>query len=93
MVYRVEFMINVNKSLIFAIIWLIFSDFGFERNVGISQCIRDKNLPYNPYVVPSWCKPGLFYNRTKGYLKIEGDACVAGRERQFLPDTLPCPYE
>lgn len=72
---------------------LCCSDFGFERAVGMTQCIRNKSLAYNPYAVPQWCKPGLFYNRTKGYLKIQGDSCVNGRTRHFTADLLPCPYE
>ncbi|XP_046665505.1 sortilin-related receptor-like isoform X3 [Homalodisca vitripennis] len=68
-------------------------DFGFDRAVGMAQCIRNKKTLYNPYAVPEWCQPGQFYNRTKGYLKIEGDACVGGRDRHFLPDLLPCPYD
>ncbi|XP_054265258.1 sortilin-related receptor-like isoform X2 [Macrosteles quadrilineatus] len=68
-------------------------DFGFERAVGMSQCIRNKSIASNPYAVPDWCKPGQFYNRTKGYLKIQGDVCVGGHDRQYLPDNVPCPYD
>lgn len=46
----------------------------------------------DPYAVPPTCKPGEFYNRTKGYRKIEEDVCQGGNERKFLPDRLPCPY-
>uniref|UniRef100_A0A1B6DW73 Sortilin-related receptor n=1 Tax=Clastoptera arizonana TaxID=38151 RepID=A0A1B6DW73_9HEMI len=73
-------------------------DFGFLRHVqlasvGIPQCIRNKTHNYNPYLIPNSCKPGLFYNRTKGYRKIEGDACEKGDEEMYLPDLLPCPYD
>lgn len=57
------------------------------------QCIRNKTSKYEPYAVPATCQPGQFYNRTKGYRRIEGDVCEGANERNFLPDVLPCPYE
>lgn len=57
------------------------------------QCIRNKTHGFNPYAVPATCSPGGFYNRTKGYKKIPGDACVGGNERKYLPTTLPCPLK
>ncbi|KAK9512535.1 hypothetical protein O3M35_000936 [Rhynocoris fuscipes] len=68
-------------------------DFGFVRHVSSPECIRNKTLAHDPYKVPSTCKPGQFYNRTKGYRKIDGDVCVGGYERNYLPDVLPCPYD
>lgn len=68
-------------------------DFGFERIIAMPQCIRNKTSKYDPYAVPATCQPGQFYNRTKGYRRIEGDVCEGGNERNFLPDVLPCPYE
>lgn len=68
-------------------------DFGFERTIAMPQCIRNKTSKYEPYAVPATCQPGQFYNRTKGYRRIEGDVCEGGNERNFLPDVLPCPYE
>ncbi|KAK6642297.1 hypothetical protein RUM44_014020 [Polyplax serrata] len=68
-------------------------DFGFERSITLQHCIRNKTLNYNPYEVPLTCRPGAFYNRTKGYRKIPGDACVDGNSRKYLPDMLPCPMK
>ncbi|KAL1138530.1 hypothetical protein AAG570_008593 [Ranatra chinensis] len=67
-------------------------DFGFLRHSSMPECIRNKSSIIDPYDIPDTCKPGSFYNRTKGYRKIDADACVDGYERNYLPDTLPCPY-
>lgn len=65
--------------------------------VGISNghhCIRNKTLiTYDPYAIPNTCKPGEFYKRTKGYVKIAGDECVDGNARNFEPNEIPCPIE
>ncbi|XP_075232916.1 sortilin-related receptor-like [Lycorma delicatula] len=66
-------------------------DFRFYRKVASPICIHNKSMD-DPYAVPSTCKPGEFYNRTKGYRPIEEDVCQGGDERKFLPDRLPCPY-
>lgn len=71
----------------------IFSDFGFVRFGKPFHCIRNKTVVENPYEVPSTCKPGQFYNRTKGYRKISGDSCIGGFEKQYLPDIIPCPFK
>lgn len=57
------------------------------------ECIRNKSELYDPYAVPPTCTYGAFYNRTKGYRKIDGDSCVGGNERAYLPDYLPCPMK
>lgn len=67
-------------------------DFGFTRHVHSSGCIHNKSINYDPYKIPDTCMPGAFYNRTKGYRKIDGDACYKGLEWQYLPDTIPCPF-
>lgn len=67
-------------------------DFGFLRHVNSAGCIRNKSSTYDPYKVPDTCKPGAFYNRTKGYRKIDGDACVNGFDWQYLPEQIPCPF-
>lgn len=67
-------------------------DFGFMPTTHPSHCIRNKTIyDYKPYAVPGNCKPGDFYNRTKGYRKIDGDMCVDGFDYNFLPDQIPCP--
>ncbi|XP_043284191.1 sortilin-related receptor-like isoform X2 [Venturia canescens] len=48
---------------------------------------------FDLYAPPASCKPGDFYNRTKGYKKIPGDVCVGGSTRQFEPDQIPCPMD
>ncbi|KAF2902543.1 hypothetical protein ILUMI_03643 [Ignelater luminosus] len=68
-------------------------DFGFVRTGKPFHCIRNKTTLEDPYEIPSTCKPGQFYNRTKGYRKISGDACVGGFEKQYLPDIIPCPLQ
>ncbi|XP_067011986.2 sortilin-related receptor isoform X2 [Anabrus simplex] len=68
-------------------------DYGFVRYPGTRHCIRNKTSSSNPYDVPTTCKPGQFYNRTKGYMKLPDDPCEGGNELLFLPDVLPCPVE
>uniref|UniRef100_T1H8D0 Sortilin-related receptor n=1 Tax=Rhodnius prolixus TaxID=13249 RepID=T1H8D0_RHOPR len=68
-------------------------DFGFIRHVSSAECIRNRSITHDPYKIPTPCEPGKFYNRTKGYRKIDGDVCVGGFERNYLPDVLPCPYD
>ncbi|KAG4075464.1 hypothetical protein HA402_015117 [Bradysia odoriphaga] len=72
--------------------WDFECDFGFSRLNSKSPCIRNKTqTTYDPYKVPDTCKPGDFYNRTKGYRLIEGDVCVDGFQSQYLPQETPCP--
>lgn len=71
----------------------VFSDAGFEPNLITHQCLRNKKLSSDPYIVPPVCPAGQMYNRTKGYRRIPGDSCVNGEESLFLPDQLPCPLE
>uniref|UniRef100_W4VRP1 Sortilin-related receptor n=1 Tax=Corethrella appendiculata TaxID=1370023 RepID=W4VRP1_9DIPT len=73
--------------------WDFECDFGFtkhsQKNVA---CIRNKTLiDYDPFSIPKSCKPGDYYNRTKGYRKIEGDQCIDGYSSQYLPQSIPCP--
>lgn len=70
-------------------------DYGFKRDLEHSamQCVRDKSISYDPYAVPATCKPGNFYNRTKGYIKVPGDVCVGGRSYLYLPDQIACPIK
>lgn len=67
-------------------------DFGFSRLNANSPCIRNKTAStVDIYKVPSWCRPGLFFNRTKGYRLIDGDQCIDGNKDRFLPQSTPCP--
>ncbi|XP_058466286.1 sortilin-related receptor-like [Malaya genurostris] len=75
--------------------WDFECDFGFSRSGNKnSPCVRNKTIEnYDPYAAPSSCKPGQFFNRTKGYRKIEGDVCVDGYSSQYSPQLIPCPME
>ncbi|TRY76952.1 hypothetical protein TCAL_09210 [Tigriopus californicus] len=68
-------------------------DFGFKKdNEWTSDCIKDANFhPFDPYAIPFSCKPGSFYNRTRGYIKIRGNTCVDGRASRFEPLEVACP--
>ncbi|XP_045625309.2 sortilin-related receptor isoform X2 [Procambarus clarkii] len=66
-------------------------DFGFADNMTSHECIKDKEDRVDPYAVPNTCKPGHFYNRTKGYRRIPGDTCEGGREYQYEPSITACP--
>ncbi|CAG9863395.1 unnamed protein product [Phyllotreta striolata] len=68
-------------------------DFGFAKAGSPSRCVRESNATVDLYKVPPTCKPGDYYNRTKGYRKISGDACIGGFESHYLPDSVPCPFE
>jgi len=56
-------------------------------------CIRNGTLDVDPYKVPSPCRPGKTYQRTKGYVKIDGDVCTVSNDDRYRPDTIPCPVE
>ncbi|XP_071524036.1 sortilin-related receptor-like isoform X2 [Panulirus ornatus] len=66
-------------------------DFGFIDDMGSQKCLKDPGDTINPYDVPLTCKPGHFYNRTKGYRQIPGDTCEGGREYQYNPTITACP--
>ncbi|XP_052741999.1 sortilin-related receptor isoform X1 [Bicyclus anynana] len=71
-------------------------DFGFVLSHKV--CIRNQSLKYliptyDPYATPSDCKPGHFYQRTKGYRKIDGDVCTTSFYMPYEPDLVPCPLE
>lgn len=63
-------------------------DIGFFRNQSPYNCMRYPTATYDPYKVPESCKPGQFYNRTKGYRKIEDNFCEGGLARNFEPDEV-----
>ncbi|KAL4715818.1 hypothetical protein ACJJTC_006397 [Scirpophaga incertulas] len=69
----------------------------FECDVGFvrqgSECVRNKSSSFDPYVIPSNCRPGKTYKRTKGYRQIDGDICYSPSYLPYLPDTIPCPIE
>lgn len=67
-------------------------DYGFKRDLDHSatRCIRDPSLKISPFAQPASCKPGAFYDRTKGYKKVPGDVCVGGHEDRYLPDRIAC---
>ena len=64
-------------------------DYGFIRTGTTFHCVRDKNLTtYDPYAVPSECKPGTYYLRTKGYRKIIDDECEGGYNKKYEPEQV-----
>lgn len=72
------------------IIFLVYSDTGFNWDEQSMNCIRDKNSSIDHYAIPKKCPPYTTYNRTTGYKKIPGDTCVGGN-MNHLVDVLPCP--
>lgn len=71
--------------------WDFECDYGFSRLNSKSPCILNKTLNIDVFKVPDTCRPGQFYNRTKGYRLIEDDVCVDGYASQYLPQQVPCP--
>ncbi|XP_055841442.1 sortilin-related receptor-like [Episyrphus balteatus] len=69
-------------------------DYGFIKHSSINVCILDKKITtaIDPYEIPSTCVSGEFYNRTRGYRKLEDDKCIGGIENRYLPQKLPCPF-
>lgn len=69
-------------------------DYGFVRknlqepSERYLACERNKTLDYDPYKVPSNCRAGRFYNRTKGYIKKISDVCAGGRARFYEHDAV-----
>ncbi|XP_068629296.1 sortilin-related receptor isoform X1 [Battus philenor] len=66
-------------------------DFGFV--LSRNMCIRNKTSKYDPDKIPADCRPGHFYQRTKGYRKIDGDVCTTSGYLPYEPDTIPCPLD
>lgn len=56
-------------------------------------CVLDENYHHQPYEPPARCPPGEFYNLTRGYIKIRGDSCEAGKSKVFEPQSVPCPIK
>ncbi|CAH1280545.1 unnamed protein product [Diabrotica balteata] len=75
--------------------WLDFDcRYGFVKVGSPPRCIQDKSdTSLDVYKVPTHCKPGSFYNRTKGYHKKTENSCVGGFESDYLPDIVPCPFQ
>ncbi|XP_055389216.1 sortilin-related receptor-like [Condylostylus longicornis] len=75
--------------------WDFECDFGFTRLNSNSPCTFNKSIQhiYDPYKIPNYCRPGGYYNRTRGYRKIEGDVCYGGYETRYLPQSIPCPMK
>ncbi|CAG9822420.1 unnamed protein product [Phaedon cochleariae] len=73
-------------------IWDFECDFGFIKVDTPHRCIHI-GTTHDPQKVPANCKPGRYYNRTKGYVRIAGDTCVGGFESHYLPDLVPCPIK
>lgn len=77
--------------------WDFECDFGFSRQSSKSKsnCIFNKSMGplVKPFEIPEDCKPGEYYNRTRGYRRIEGDVCIGGFEYRYLPQTIPCPVK
>ena len=64
-------------------------DFGFRKDAAWTEsCVKNPDFGHDPYAVPGDCKPGRFYNRTRGYVKIRGDTCAGGRAKVGKQYTL-----
>lgn len=68
-------------------------DYGFKEDQYAGHCIRDSDSEADPYAIPDNCKPGGFYNRTKGYRKISGDTCIGGEDFRYNPELMSCPIK
>ena len=70
-------------------------DFGYKRDhEWTGACVRDPHFEdHDFYSPPGNCRPGKFYNQSRGYVKIRGDTCVGGRETIYEPLRVACPVE
>jgi len=66
-------------------------DDGFRRSMSTGLCVRNGTSNVDAYKAPSSCRPGKTYQRTKGYVKIDGDVCTVSNDDRYRPDTIPCP--
>ncbi|XP_072048711.1 LOW QUALITY PROTEIN: sortilin-related receptor-like [Amphiura filiformis] len=68
-------------------------DFGYmERDDWSYMCIPDPEQPdVDVHKVPSHCPEGSYYNRSKGYRKVEGDTCSGGESWRYDPEPVSCP--
>ncbi|XP_065056294.1 sortilin-related receptor-like [Rhopilema esculentum] len=68
-------------------------DYGYMESTDWfrTRCIDDPGDYYDPAKPPSNCRPGMFYNRTKGFRKISGDTCSGGLEKYYSPTPTACP--
>lgn len=65
-------------------------DFGFI--LSHNTCVRNQSLVGNdPYAEASDCQPGHYFQRTKGYRKIDGDVCTVSYYMPYEPEMVPCP--
>ena len=67
-----------------------FSDFLYSRENAGDPCIMMEGVSED-WFIPDSCSPGTFYNRSLGYLKIEGDMCTGGEESLFSYRKTKCP--
>ncbi|KAK2708068.1 hypothetical protein QYM36_015679, partial [Artemia franciscana] len=68
-------------------------DFGYKLDVWSNVCAKDSPFKSDVFAVPESCKPGKFYNLTRGYRKIPGDSCVDGDSKSYEPQRIPCPVQ
>lgn len=67
-------------------------DFGFKPDTSWSNgCIKDPEYSHDPYRPPAFCRPGQFYNLTRGYIKVRGDTCENGKAAIYEPQLVACP--
>lgn len=64
-------------------------DFGFT--LYGNECIQNRSIKFDPFAIPPNCRPGQFFERTKGYKKIDGDVCTSLGYVAYAPEMIPCP--
>ncbi|QQP39676.1 Sortilinrelated receptor_ L(DLR class) A repeatscontaininglike [Caligus rogercresseyi] len=68
-------------------------DFGFIPDEASPRtCIANPQFTHmDLYEHPSTCKPGGTYRRKTGYVKIPGNTCIGGKEKEFSSLNVSCP--
>ncbi|XP_063674837.1 uncharacterized protein LOC134811735 [Bolinopsis microptera] len=65
-------------------------DFLYYRENAGDPCVMMDGVQED-WFIPGDCDPGTFYNRSMGYIKIEGDMCTGGEEAIFSYKKTKCP--
>ncbi|XP_040564909.1 sortilin-related receptor [Lepeophtheirus salmonis] len=69
-------------------------DFGFIPDPSSPEtCIANPTFNHTDLYEKPRCLPGETYVRKTGYVKIPGDTCIGGKEKEFLPINVSCPLQ
>ncbi|KAK7473426.1 hypothetical protein BaRGS_00035353 [Batillaria attramentaria] len=69
-------------------------DFGWRLSNLTNRCVVDPRVPEGERnSVPHPCRPGSYYQFSRGYRRVAGDTCSGGREHQYASLQYSCPIQ